>query len=145
MQPVSLVDHADAFLALLRDVDELTVYPETSGTDKLVPAGAQPPYVAVRISADRTLGPSLVMRSSRLRTVAHAYCVGATPGAAREVSDLVAAAVLGIVPVVDGRVCFPIRHDIGGREPEDDESIGTLVSTVFDVYRFDSLPGRTGS
>lgn len=145
MQPVSLVDHADAFLALLRAVNELTVYPEVGGPDKFVPADAAPPFVAVRIMAERAPGTSMTMQSSRMRMLAYTYCVGANSQAAREVSDLVAATVLDVVPVVAGRVCFPIRHDVAGREPLDDESIGTLVSTIVDVYRLESLPGHTGS
>lgn len=142
----SLVDHAAAFLALLRASADLTVYPETTGGVKLVPDGAAPPYVAVRIAADRPLGHSLIMASSRLRMRAYCYCVGSNDEAARIVSDLVAKAVLGVRVSVAGRECFPIRHETDhSREPVGDESTNTLVCTLTDVYRLDSVPGRTGS
>jgi hypothetical protein len=139
-----VADHAAAVLALLRDSPDLTVYPAAGGGIETVPTGAAPPYVAVHFTAARPLGGRLDHRSTRIVVRIYAHCVGATDIAARHVSDLVANVLLDIRPVIDGRTCYPIRHE-SSREPRDDESTGTLVATLTEVYRLESTPGVDGS
>lgn len=140
----SLQDHADAVLALLRAQPSLSVYPIPEGGIKTVPPGTQPPYVAVHFASARSQAGMLHMRSIRMVVRTYCHCVGATDIGARAVSDLVAAALLDVVPVIDGRNCAPIRHDTAP-DPRVDESTGLLVATLTDVYRLESLPGRDGS
>lgn len=138
-----LQDHADAVLALLRGDAQLTVYPVADGEPGsgtgLVPAGATPPYVAVHITADRPLGETLDMRSSRMVVRAYCHCVGDNLTAARAVADRVATRLLDVKPAIAGRSCFPIRHD-ASQPVRPDESTGRLVVDLVDVYRLESLP-----
>jgi hypothetical protein len=141
-----LQDHADAFIELLRAQAALTLYPAASGGTTTVPNGAPRPYVTVHFDADRPLGGRLTHRSTRLRMRAYVHCVGDDDIAARAVSDLVAGALLDVVPTIPGRVTFPIRSEVGGgREPRANESTGETVVTITDTYRLESLPGRDGS
>lgn len=131
-------------LARLYDVVDLTVYPDEGGGLTMVPNGATPPYVSVHFVADRPLGGRLDMRSTRMRVRAICHCVGSDDIAARVVSDLVSGALLDVVPTIVGRVCYPIRSEVGG-DPRADESTNELVVTITDTYRLESDPGRDGS
>lgn len=139
-----LQDDGDAVLALLRAVPSLTVFPDEAGGPTVVPAGALPPYVSVHFSSVASLGGTLSHRSTRHATRAYCHCVGADDIAARAVSVLVRNALLDVVPTIDGRVCFPIRNEVG-RDPREDESTGEGRVTITDTYRLESLPGVTGS
>lgn len=140
----SAQDHADAVLELLRAVPNLTVYPEEAGGNFTVPNGAPPRYVSVHMTADRPLGGRLDMRSTRFRQRIYTHSVGENDIAARAVADLVSGALLDVVPFVDGRVCYPIRSEVGG-DPREDESANALVVTITDTWRLESEPGRDGS
>jgi hypothetical protein len=137
-------DHADAMLALLRNRPGLVVYPDEDGAagtgQGRVPAGAEPPYVSVHFYADRVAGGTWDMRSSRMIVVAYVNCVGANDVAARAVADQVAAAWLDARPQIDGRNCYPIRHD-GDNPAINDESTGSPVVNIRGQYRLESLPG----
>jgi len=143
----TLETHAAAALDLLRDALALTsvdVYPVEGGGLQVVPNGTAPPYVAVHFDADRPIGGRLHHRSTRFRMRMYANCVGLNDAAARQVSDLVAAAWLDVKPVVAGRACYPIRSETG-RDPRLDESTGATVVTISDAYRLESDPGHDGS
>lgn len=140
--------HADAILGLLRADAGLTVYPVESGAagsaEGIVPQGATPPYVAVHLYLERPLGEGSggeALNGATTRAVMRAYChcVGATDIAARAVSQRVATRLLDARPVVTGRKVFPIRYDFG-QPARNDESTGTLVSELTDVYRLESIP-----
>lgn len=140
--------HADAILALLRADALLTVYPVESGqpgsADGVVPDGAQPPYVAVHLYVERPLGDGSTgegLDGATARAVVRAYChcVGANEIAARAVAQRVAAVLLDVRPAVTGRVVWPIRYD-SGQPARSEESTGTLVSELTDVYRLESVP-----
>lgn len=141
----SLQDHADAVMDRLYAEPRLTVYPDETGGSTTVPGGARPPYVSVHLVGDRPLGGRLSHRSTRMRVRIYCHCVGADDIQARVVSDLVAGALLDVVLVIDGRVCYPIRHETGRDMPREDESIGSLVATITDTYRLESSPGRSSS
>ncbi len=130
--------HAQAFLALLAaDVGPppLVVY------DGKVPDGATPPYVLVYfadhdptdVSSTRITG-----EARRFRQWGYCHCVGGNQTAARIVAQRVRAAVLGVVPTVAGRQCFPIRRE-EGQPTQRDESTGLVMDKV-DVYRLESIP-----
>lgn len=140
--------HADAILGLLRADAGLTVYPVASGAagsaDGIVPLDATPPYVAVHLHMERPLGDGSggePLNGATTRAVMRAYChcVGANDIAARAVSQRVATVLLDARPVVAGRKIFPIRYDFG-QPARNDESTGSLVSELTDVYRLESVP-----
>lgn len=139
-----LYEHAEAMLNLLRADSNLVVFPEEDGGPELVPPGTQPPYVSVHFSRDQSLGGRMSHRSTRMRLRAYAHCVGATEAAAQVIADRVSDAWLDVIPFVDGRVCYPIRSDPGA-EPNPDESTGSLVVTLTEVYRLESDLGSSGS
>lgn len=142
----SLQDHADAVMARLYAADPLIVYPRAEGGSTTVPVGASPPYVSVHMVAIRVLNGRLNHRSTRLAMRIYCHCVGADDAQSRFVSDLVAGALLDVVLVIDGRVCYPIRNEVGRPdEPREDESIGSLRATITDTYRLESMPGRRSS
>jgi hypothetical protein len=137
-------DDANAILALLRAVPDLTVWPPENGatvTGKgIVPPGSPRPYVAVHLHTERTSGGRLDNRSTRRVTRAFCHCVGDNDIAARAVADLVAGALLDVRPTIDGRSCYPIRHD-ASQPARPDESTGDTVVDLVDVYRLESMPG----
>lgn len=143
MTAPSFVDHADAVRPLLDDT-VLTVYEVRDGGEQQVPNDAAPPYVAVHYTAQRALGPTLDATSNRmvLRIITHS--VGATEAAAREVSDIVAGALLNARPYVDGRSVAPIRQDVA-QDPRSDETTGVSVITITEAWRLETLPGLSSS
>lgn len=140
-----LQEHADAWLQLLRDDPDLTVYPEADDpgdSTELVPPDAAAPYVVVHLSFDLAPGPSgLVPATSRVICRGYAHCVGANDIAARAVADRVARAWLDVEPVLPGRQCYPIRFEAFAGAPRSDTSTGTPVVELTHVYRLETLPG----
>jgi hypothetical protein len=143
--------HADAILDALRADADLIVYPVANGQPGsgtgVVPPGAEPPYVAVHITYSPALGPDPVAptldgRSTRGVARAFCHCVGHDDIAARAVAQRVAAALLDVKLTIAGRTCFPARYD-SGTPPTPDESTGTAVISITDVYRLESVPGPT--
>lgn len=146
MSETLLQDHADAVLTLLRDETRLIVYPVAGGGPKTIPNGTQPPYLTAHFNAERVLGGRLNHRSTRFMLRIYLYCTGGDDQAARAVCDLAAAAILDTVPVINGRACYPIRHEHHRPlPPEEDQSTGRLVATILDMYRLESMTGSTGS
>lgn len=129
--------HADAILDRLRAA--LTTYPEP-GSPKTVPDDAEPPYVVVHLHREFGDPEGMDGATSRVAMRAYCHCVGADAVGARAVSQLVADALLDYVPTVEGRACFPIRHEqsIPARP---DETTGRLVVDLTEVYRLESVPG----
>lgn len=128
--------HADAYLALLRADTALTV------CDGSVPQGTVPPYVLVYLADDDPENPdsrSLVGGSARYLVRAYCHCVGGDQIAARAVAQRVRARLLDVVPVVAGRLCFPIRREYSV-PPQPDETTGTVVMDAVSVYRLESVP-----
>ena len=137
-------EHADAILALLRAAPGtaplvvLDGYVPTDSAGKSQP----PPYVLVYFADnDPEDAESRSAEDGPGRYVVWAYChsVGGNADAARKVGDRVRTALLGAVPAVAGRSCFPIRREDGG-PPDGDESTGVLVMDKVDVYRLASEP-----
>lgn len=131
--------HAAAFLALLNAVDDvppLVVY------DGAVPQLTTPPYVVVYFAdGDPIESTSTHLTHEVRRHVTDAYChsVGSNGTAARMVADRVRGALLGVIPPLAGRACFPIRRT-DGQPAERDETTGRLVMDKVDVYRLSSIP-----
>lgn len=69
------------------------------------------------------------------------HSVGGSAQASRMVADIARTALVGVVPVVTGRACFPITRELGGVPPQRDESTGSLVMDQVDLYVIRSLPG----
>lgn len=137
--------HAQALFALLRQTG-LTVFPsddappEGPGSpDGIVPPKTPPPYVAVHTAFDRPIADRATFRSTEGVLMATVHCVGATAGAAQNVADLVARALLDVRPVIAGRRCWPIRLTASDAA-RPDKSTGVLVVTRADVYRLRSTP-----
>jgi len=78
--------------------------------------------------------------SLAIYTPAACHCVGGNQHAALAVGGRVRAALLGVTPVIAGRVCGPIKP-ADSAPVQRDESTGVLVSDLVDVYEFLSLPG----
>lgn len=138
----TLQSEADSVLALLY-ASTLDVYPSEDGGALTVPNGTPPPFLSVHFATTRPNGGRLPTRSTRTVTRIYCHCVGADDIQARGVSDLVAAALLDVKPVIAGRTCFPIRHE-SNQPPREDESTGALLTTLTEVYRLETLPGVDG-
>lgn len=138
-----LQDHSDAVMDLLY-ASSLTVFPSEDGGAVIVPNGTPPPFVTAHTVVGRLNGNRLPTRSTRLLVRIHVHCTGVDDVQARGVSDLVAAALLDVRPVIAGRTCFPIRHE-SQQPPREDESTGALLATLTEVYRLETLPGVDGS
>lgn len=132
--------HADAVLALLRAGSGLTVYPKATGGPTNVPNGAVPPYVSVHVAATRPTDGRMPMHSTRMYVRIYCHCTGTNDIGARAVSDHVARLILGVRPVVAGRVSYPIRHETE-QPPRPDESTDQLVTTLTEVYGWQTDPG----
>lgn len=131
--------HADAFLGLLAaDVGP----PALVVHDGKVPSGATPPYVLVYFAAGRPVddqGNSLRGTSDVFELRATCHCVGGNQIASRGVAARVEAAVLDKRPSAIGRNPGLIRQE-DSRDPDRDESTGTLVMDAVQVYRWRTQP-----
>lgn len=134
--------HAAAFLALL-DADDTA--PALVVLDGLVKTGTVPPYVLVYFALwtpGGEMAPDkvpLTLDSDVLDVRGYCHSVGGNPGAARSVATRVRNALLNVTPVVAGRSCFPIRWK-EGQPTVRDETTGTPVFDLVDVYGFTSVP-----
>lgn len=136
---MTINDHAEAIRALL-DADNtppaLVVYVGA------VPAGTLPPYVCVYFShVNPEQAESQALDGASTRVVMRAIChsVGGNATAAMAVAQRVSTTLLDVRPVISGRTCFPIRHELG-EDPRRDESTGTQIQDKLDVYRLETLP-----
>lgn len=138
-----LQDHYRWVLARL-DADD--VAPALVVLHGKVPTGQVKPYVLVYF---RLVTPSGEQEPDKvgfenvsdvINTTAYCHSVGGSPDAALSVAARVRAALLGVIPTIAGRVCFPIHHD--DSVPADrDETTGADVYDQIDVYSFASMPG----
>lgn len=129
-------EHANIMLALLAaapGATPLVVY------DGKVPLNPSPQYVLVYFSTTAAPSTSLSSRSDRAVTRAFCHCVGPDATGARAVAGRVHDALVDVVPVVAGRVCFPIRDDNSGAPPDRDETTGPLVMDQVSVFRLESV------
>ena len=135
-------DHADWVLARLNADAQLTV------CDGLVPKGTNPPYVLVYLmvqTPDGLAAPDKVPLSNDSDVVdlsIYCHCVGAGVNAARNaraVSGRVRAQLLNVLPVLAGRVCWPLRWR-ESQPPQRDEELLTPVVDLVDVYGLVSKP-----
>lgn len=139
-----LLDHTDAVLALLTaDAGP----PPLKVCNGIVPSTVTPPYVLVYFALRTPAGTevpdmvSLESTSDVLVTSAYTHSVGYdTPDAALAVAGRVRACLLGVIPVISGRVCFPIVHADGPPTSRDEKTQRALFDQI-DLYQFTSLPG----
>lgn len=136
--------HTRAVLALL-DADDAS--PPLVVCNGIVLAGVTPPYVLVYFALRTPTGVEVPQLVSLEQTsdvlVLSAYChsVGYDiPDAALAVAGRVRARLLGVRPVIAGRVCFPITH-ADGPPTSRDENTQRPVFDQIDLYQFTSLPG----
>jgi hypothetical protein len=140
---VTVQAHVKAVLDLL-DADNTA--PALVVMDGYVTTGTVAPYVLVYFtvaSPDGEVAPdkiSLTLASTAIDVRAYCHCVGGNGAAARAVATRVRTALLDVTPTVVGRACFPIRWK-EGQPPVRDESTGTPVFDLVDVYGFTSVPG----
>lgn len=131
--------HADAMLGLARGPGPGTPLTVLDGA---VPNGTVPPYVLVYFTDDDPEdADSRSAEDGPGRYVLHGYfhLVGGNAAATRALADKLRARLLGVVPTVVGRSCFPIRRE-ESNPPERDESTGTVVMDRVDIYRLASEP-----
>ncbi|AGL13878.1 DUF3168 domain-containing protein [Actinoplanes sp. N902-109] len=135
-------DHAAAILAKL-DADDAS--PPLVVLDGFVPTGTLPPYVVVYFDYDAppaetdSQASNLVMASLRRDVLAYCHSVATTARGARAVAARAEAALLDQVLTVPGRTCWPIRRT-EGQPARRDETTGTAIFDVVDVYRLSSTP-----
>lgn len=132
---------AEEVLALLAAIANHTVY------DGKVPPNTPAPYSVVYFTIMTPNGEQapdavdLIGNSDVIELSIYTHNVGGNAQAARNVSWKVRAALLNVRPVVVGRVCVPIRQVDGPPPtPVKDESTGTLIMDLADVYRLRSVP-----
>lgn len=135
--------HTAAFLDRLRaDVtpSQLRVL------DGFVPSGQAMPYVLLYTrlwtpaSTEVPEKVSLEDYSDVIEAYAYCHSVGSTPASSRITAGRVRVQLLGFVPTIAGRVCYPITHD-DGASTDRDEATGSSVFDLIDVYKFTSQPG----
>jgi hypothetical protein len=130
---------AEEVLALLTAISNHTVY------DGKVSPNTPPPYTVVYFTVQTPTGEQapdavdLIGNSDVINLSIYVHNVGGSAQAARNVSWKVRAALLNVKPVVAGRVCHPIRQ-VDDAPPVKDESTGTLIMDLADVYRLRSVP-----
>jgi hypothetical protein len=110
-----------------------------------VPKGQQLGYVLVYFRLVTPSGEQELDKvgfentSDVINTTAYCHSVSGSPDSALFLADRVRAQLLGAIPTIAGRVCFPIRHD--DSVPADrDETTGPDVFDQIDVYSFASMP-----
>lgn len=113
--------------------------------DGVVPHGQTPPYVLVYFRLRTPSGievpeaVALERTSDVLDTWAYCHNVAGSPMGALAVAGRSRAVLLGVTPVVAGRLCYPIIHD-DSQPTVRDESALTPVFDQVDVYSFRSIP-----
>ncbi len=135
--------HARVFLDLL-DADDAN--PPLVVQHGTVRQGQLPPYVLLYVRLHTPSGaevPQLVSPESTSDVLdAWAYChsvAALDPMNALAVAGRVRARLLGVTPVIAGRVCYPIAHE--DSQPADrNEDLGSAVFDHVDVYRFRTQP-----
>jgi hypothetical protein len=141
--------HKKAFLDLL-DADNTS--PALIVLDGKVPGPPEqtswqpPPYVLLYFALRTPSGVdepdkvSLENTSDVINATAYCHSVGGDQHAALAVAGRVRTALRGVVPVIAGRVCFPIGQ-VDSQPIQRDETTGTAVFDAVDIWQFTSLPG----
>lgn len=77
--------------------------------------------------------------SDVINTTAYCHCIGGGPDAVISVASRVRTQLLGVFPVIAGRVCYPVKQD--DSVPADrNEATGSDVFDQIDVYSFSTSP-----
>lgn len=135
--------HTRAVLALL-DADNAA--PPLVVCNGIV-ASETPPYVLVYFALSTPTGAevpemvSLEQTSDVLVLSAYCHSVGYdSPDNALAIAGRVRTQLLGVTPVIAGRVCFPIVHADGPPTVRDEKTQRAVFDQI-DLYQFTSLPG----
>jgi hypothetical protein len=134
-----LEDHAAAFLALISGAGLPTYDSKVSDAAPAQYVLAYPMFE----TPDGLLAPdalSLTLASTALDVSMYVHNVGVTPQSARATASRTRTAVLDQVPVVSGRICFPIRWREGQPVRRNEEIPGAPVFDEVAVYAWRSLP-----
>lgn len=137
--------HAKAVLDLLDADNDPPALVVLSGVVPKTTPATTPPYVLVYFRLWTPAGRevpeavSLELTSDVLDTWAYCHNVGGNPNTAMAVAGRTRAALLGVTPAIAGRLCYPITHD-DSQPVNRDESAGTAVFDLVDVYAFRSIP-----
>lgn len=131
--------HADAGLDLLEAVPGLTVY-----RDKLPPAvtGLAPPWVLVMTAVEwpyAETNNSIDYASTTCVTTWYCYASGTTGTSALAIGGIVRGTLLGIRPVITGRVCNQISQ-VSSEPPRQHEGTGISVLTALSIYELETRP-----
>lgn len=82
---------------------------------------------------------SIRFESSSCVTTWYLRCAAANNTALMAVLGRIRAVLLDVVPVIDGRVCFPIRM-VSVQMPDQDNTIGTAVIEATAIYELETRP-----
>lgn len=133
-------DAAAAFLALLTADTNLTVYDSKVPTD-LTTTGKLParPYVVMYAAVGRSTVFNLAGQSGALEASIQTTVVADSAESCRIAGRRVKAAVLDVVPVIVGRVSYPIRHE-DSQPPRADQDVQPPVMYSVDRWYTNSVP-----
>lgn len=134
--------HVDAGLGLLRAVSGLTVYPDAEGNVPALSARADR-YVYVYPHIERPEeadGNALDGLSVRWVVRWYCHCIGTNAYSATAVAMLVDRALLNQRPAITGRAVGIIRME-AGNPANRDETTGTTVFDLLNVYKLETQPG----
>jgi hypothetical protein len=110
-----------------------------------VPKTQKLPYLVVHFrlwTPSGELEPDKVGKenvSDVINTSAYCHSVGGSVDAALGVAGLVRTQLLGWIPTVAGRVCFPVKQE-DSTPADPDQTTGATYVDQIDVYGFTSLP-----
>lgn len=104
-----------------------------------VPDNAVLPYAVLYADGGKASVDNLADLATRRDWSFQTTSVGADPDQARWTAEKVQAALVGATPVVAGRTCGRIRHDVS-RDAEPDFDVVPPVVYAVDRFRFLSVP-----
>lgn len=135
--------HAQAFLDLL-DADDAP--PALVVLNGKVPKDQTLPYALCYFRLRTPTGlevpekVSLEATSDVLDAWVYVHSIASTPMNALAVAGRARARLLGVTPVIAGRLCYPIQHDDSVPTSRDESTLVDVFDQV-DIYKFTSQPG----
>ncbi len=110
-----------------------------------VPVGQLAPYLVLWTVTTRPDGTALNMLSDIAKTRAIWHCVAKNVVGVQALAGLLSRALLDVVPVIDGRTCWPILDGGANQQPQtDDHSLdpgAAKLVTLAVEYVLQSVPG----
>lgn len=108
------------------------------------PDAATVPYAVLWTDSGTRTQEKLPVDSSTVNMLVSVTSVGSTTEQAAWVADRVFAALLDQTPVITGRICQPVTHEVSDPVRRDDDVIAPGGSPVYqqvDVFRLVTRPG----